>query len=191
MTDDITQIKERQDRLEGRVTVLENTVNVEAIARAGMEDDLEGAKSDIVGLKATKQMLQTVITASSEHREQLQALAATTTRTEVLVGRLQADFKDRFDAVDAQFVRTGERFDAVDARLAKVDARFDAVDARLAEVDARFDKVDARFAEVDARFDKVDARFAKVDERFDRVEAGINAILDRLGPPPGGGIDQN
>jgi chromosome segregation ATPase len=149
MTDDITQIKQRQDRLEGRVTVLENTVNVEAIARAGMEDDLEGAKSDIVGLKATKQMLQTVITASNEHREQLQALAGTTTRTEVLVGRLQADSKDRFDTVDA------------------------------------------RLAKVDKRFDTVDARFVKVDERFDQVAAGIKAILDRLGPPPGGGNDQN
>jgi hypothetical protein len=30
----------------------------------------------------------------------------------------------------------------------------------------------------------------KVDERFDQVAAGIKAILDRLGPPPGGN-DQN
>lgn len=84
MTDDLADMHDRQDRLEGRVAVLEATVKEEAALRAKMD-------SDIGEMKATQnahtRSLQALHDTQSDHTRRL-------TRIEDRVGRLADDLAD-------------------------------------------------------------------------------------------------
>lgn len=79
MTDDLTEMRGRQDRLKGRVTVLEATVKEEAGLRAKMDSDLGEMKATLI---AHKHSLQALHDTQSDHTKRL-------TRIENKVGNIE------------------------------------------------------------------------------------------------------
>jgi chromosome segregation ATPase len=84
MTDGITEIRGRQDRLEGRVAVLETTVKEEAGLRAKMDSDLGEMKATLI---AHKHSLQALHDTQSDHTMRL-------TRIETRVGNIEQGLGD-------------------------------------------------------------------------------------------------
>jgi chromosome segregation ATPase len=84
MADDFADIRDRQDRLEGRVTVLEVTVMEEASLRAKMDSDLGEMRTTLI---AHKHSLQALHETQSDHTKRL-------TRIEDKVGRLEEQMGD-------------------------------------------------------------------------------------------------
>jgi hypothetical protein len=142
MTDEITLIKNRQSRLEDRVTKLEGSVAAESIARASMEDDLQGMNGDLNGVRAAQKMVRALVASSGEHGRQLRTL-----------DKKVAGVGERLDTMDRRFERRLEGLEI------SVNNRFDAVDAR-------FDEVERRFAGVDARFDSLQADVRAILDRL-------------------------
>ena len=105
MAGDLMNMRDRQDRLEGRVAVLESTVEQEATLRAGMDEELSG-------LKVQKKMLQALIDTQSDHTKRL-------TRVEDRLGSVE----DRLGSVEEEIgtVRIGVHaiLDLLDTHLAR------------------------------------------------------------------------
>ena len=105
MAGDLMNMRDRQDRLEGRVAVLESTVEQEATLRAGMDEELSG-------LKAQKKMLQALIDTQSDHTKRL-------TRVEDRLGSVE----NRLGSVEEEIgtVRIGVHaiLDLLDTHLAR------------------------------------------------------------------------
>jgi len=105
MAGDLMNMRDRQDRLEGRVAVLESTVEQEATLRAGMDEELSG-------LKVQKKMLQALIDTQSDHTKRL-------TRVEDRLGSVE----NRLGSVEEEIgtVRIGVHaiLDLLDTHLAR------------------------------------------------------------------------
>jgi chromosome segregation ATPase len=112
MAGDLMNMRDRQDRLEGRVAVLESTVEQEATLRAGMDEELSG-------LKVQKKMLQALIDTQSDHTKRL-------TRVEDRLGSVEdrlGSVEDRLGSVEEEIgtVRIGVHaiLDLLDTHLAR------------------------------------------------------------------------
>jgi len=116
MADDLTGFRDRQDRLEGRVAVLEVTVEREADLRAKMDSDLGEMKAT---LKAHERSLQAVHDTQSDHTRRL-------TRIEDKVVTLD----DRLGNVEVRLGTVEEKLDTV--RIG-VHAILDLLDTHLAK----------------------------------------------------------
>jgi chromosome segregation ATPase len=106
MEDDLARLSGRQDRLEGRVAVLEVKVEEEAALRANMDSDLGDMKATL-----------------NAHTRSLQALADTQSDHTARLTRIE----DRLDGVE-------DRLDGVEGRLDRVDEGLTEVRTGLTEV---------------------------------------------------------
>jgi septal ring factor EnvC (AmiA/AmiB activator) len=89
MTDDLTEMRGRQDRLEGRVTVLEATVKEEASLRAKMDSDLGEMKATLI---AHKHSLQALHDTQTDHTKRLTRIE---NRVENIEVRVEAESATR------------------------------------------------------------------------------------------------
>jgi chromosome segregation ATPase len=127
MGDDIRELRNRQDRLEERVGELESTAKAEAIARAGMDEDLEE-------LKIKRGMLQKVLDTQSEHNTQLQELTSKVNNVELVLGYVYGtgeELKGRMSGVETRLTGVETRLTGVETTLADVKGGVDEVLARL------------------------------------------------------------
>jgi chromosome segregation ATPase len=86
MTDDLTELRGRQDRLEGRVTVLEATVKEEAGLRVKMDSDLGEMKATLI---AHKHSLQALHDTQSDHTKRLTRIENKVENIESRVGNIE------------------------------------------------------------------------------------------------------
>jgi chromosome segregation ATPase len=109
MTDDLTELRGRQDRLEGRVAVLEATVKEEAGLRAKTDSDLGEMKATLIAHQGSLQALHDT---QSDHTRRL-------TRIEDKVGTIE----DRVGKIEEElgYVRVGVHaiLDLLDTHLAR------------------------------------------------------------------------
>jgi predicted nuclease with TOPRIM domain len=113
MTDDLSQMRDRQDRLEGRVAVLETTVEREAGLRAKMDSDLGDMKAT---LNAHTRSLQALHDTQSDHTQRL-------TRIEDKVGGIE----DRLGRVE-------DRLGGVEDRLGRVEGDVGTLKEQMGDV---------------------------------------------------------
>jgi chromosome segregation ATPase len=129
MTDDLAQMRDRQDNLEGRVTVLEATVKREAGLRAKMDSDLGEIKATQI---AHTRSLQALHDTQSDHTRRL-------TRIEDKVGGLE----DRLGNVE-------DRLGNVEDRLGRVEGEVGSLKQQMGDVrigvHAILDLLDAHLA---------------------------------------------
>jgi chromosome segregation ATPase len=109
MTDDLTELRGRQDRLEGRVTVLEATVKEEAGLRAKMDSDLGEMKATLI---AHKHSLQALHDTQSDHTERL-------TRIEGRVGRIGGKVENIEQKLSDVHIGVHGILDLLDTHLAR------------------------------------------------------------------------
>jgi chromosome segregation ATPase len=107
MTDDLADMRARQDRLEGRVAVLEATVKEEAGLRAKMDSDLGEMKATLI---AHKHSLQALHETQSDHTRRL-------TRIEDKVGRVE----DRVGKVEDRVGRIEDKVGKVEDRVGRIE----------------------------------------------------------------------
>jgi archaellum component FlaC len=129
MSDELAELRDRQDRLEGRVTVLEVTVKKEAALRAKMDGDLGDMKAT---LNAHTRSLQALHDTQSDHTARL-------TRIEDRLGGVE----DRLGGVE-------DRLGGVEDRLGGVESDVGNLTAQMADVrvgvHAILDLLDANLA---------------------------------------------
>lgn len=137
MADEMTALRDRQDKLEGRVTTLEVTVEREAALRAKMDEDL----SD---------MAQTL----KAHGRSLQALHDT-----------QQDHTRRLTRIEGRLVNVDDRLESVEGRLVNVEGQLVNVEGRLTSVEADLglvkEKLDTVHIGVHAILDLLDTHLAR------------------------------
>jgi chromosome segregation ATPase len=116
MADDLTEIRGRQDKLDGRVAVLEATVREEASLRAKMDSDLGEMKATLI---AHKHSLQALHDTQSDHTKRL-------TRIENKVGSIEGrveSIENRVESIEQGLgdVRIGVHaiLDLLDTHLAQ------------------------------------------------------------------------
>ncbi len=122
MTDDLADMRARQDRLEGRVAVLEATVKEEAVLRAKMDSDLGEMKATLI---AHKHSLQALHETQSDHTRRL-------TRIEDKVGKIEDRVGKIEDRVGKIEDRVGKIEDKVGDVRVGVHAILDLLDTHLA-----------------------------------------------------------
>lgn len=174
MNDLLSDIRDRQDRFEVRVTDLEATVKKQADLRAEMDKKLDDIPPK---LEAHRLSLNALGKVQSDHTKRLQRIEDKSDKAEVLLGRLD----ERMTGVETRLDGVDTRLDGIDTRLDRVDARLDGVDTRLDGIDTRLDGIDTRLNGVDTRLDGIDTRLGRVETGLADVKAGVDAILDRLG----------
>jgi chromosome segregation ATPase len=86
MTDDLTEMRGRQDRLEGRVAVLEATVKEEAGLRAKMDNGLGEMKATLI---AHRHSLQALHDTQSDHTKRLTRIEGKVENIENRVGSIE------------------------------------------------------------------------------------------------------
>jgi chromosome segregation ATPase len=116
MSDELAELRDRQDRLEGRVTVLEVTVKKEAALRAKMDGDLGDMKAT---LNAHTRSLQALHDTQSDHTARLTRIEDRLGGVEDRLGGVESDVGN----LTAQMadVRVGVHaiLDLLDANLAR------------------------------------------------------------------------
>jgi chromosome segregation ATPase len=91
MADEMTVLRDRQDRLEGRVTVLEASVEREAVLRAQMDEDQSNITQT---LKAHTRSLQALHDTQQDHTRRLTGIEGRLTNVEVRLGNVEDDLRD-------------------------------------------------------------------------------------------------
>jgi chromosome segregation ATPase len=107
MTDDLAEVRDNHDRLEGRVSVLETTVKEEAALRAKMDSDLGDIKAT---QNAHTRSLQALHDTQSDHTRRL-------TRIEDKVGGIE----DRLGRVEDRLDGVEDRLDGVEDRMGRLE----------------------------------------------------------------------
>jgi len=123
MPNDLAEMRDRQDRLEDRVTVLEVTVQKEAALRAKMDSDLGDVKAT---LNAHTGSLQALHDTQSDHTRRLTRIEDRLGNVEDRLGNVEdrlGNVEDRLGNVEEQLgtVRVGVHaiLDLLDAHLAR------------------------------------------------------------------------
>ena len=122
MTDDLAEVRDNHDRLEGRVSVLETTVKEEAALRAKMDSDLGDIKAT---QNAHTRSLQALHDTQSDHTRRLTRIEDKVGGIEDRLGRVE----DRLDGVEDRMGRLEEGLGNV--RIG-VHAILDLLDTHLA-----------------------------------------------------------
>ena len=65
--------------------------------------------------------------------------------------------------------RAPEKKITISSLAKNMNERFDQVDARFVKVDERFDKADAKSVKIDERLERGDKRFKTIDDQFQEV----------------------
>src|SRR5579875_3964679 len=126
MTDDLADMRARQDRLEGRVAVLEATVKEEAGLRAKMDSDLGEMKATLI---AHKHSLQALHETQSDHTRRL-------TRIEDKVGRVE----DSVGKIEDKVGKIEDRVGKIEDRVGKIEDRVGKIEDRVGKIEDRVGK---------------------------------------------------
>jgi chromosome segregation ATPase len=162
MTDDLTGIRHRQDRLEGRVATLEARVDEEAGLRAQMDEDVSK-------LHIQKRMLQALIDTQGDHTAQLRNIDRKLDNVELWMGV----FKGRMELSES-------RLTGVEVRLTGMEDKITRVEGRLTGVEVRLTGMEDKITRVEGRLTGVEGRLTGVEETLGNVNMGVHAILDLL-----------
>jgi chromosome segregation ATPase len=149
---------------------------------------------DLGELKITKNMLQQVLDASSDHHRRLRHLDEKTDNIELVVGHVNGGVQRLEDDMDSLHAhgnqlevsltnRINRLEGSVNSRFTGVETRLGGVETRLEEVGIRLGGVETRLEEVGIRLGGVDTRLEEVETKLTGLQDGVSAILDRLGPP--------
>jgi hypothetical protein len=124
MTDDLTGIRHRQDRLEGRVATLEARVDEEAGLRAQMDEDVSK-------LHIQKRMLQALIDTQGDHTAQLRNIDRKLDNVELWMGV----FKGRMELSESRLTGVEVRLTGMEDKITRVEGRLTGVEGRLTGVE--------------------------------------------------------
>jgi chromosome segregation ATPase len=122
MADDLTEMRGRQDRLEGKVAVLEATVKEEAGLRAKMDSDLSEMKATLI---AHKHSLQALHDTQSDHTKRLTRIE---NKVENIEGKVE-DIENRVGNIENRVGNIEQKLG--DVRIG-VHAILDLLDTHLA-----------------------------------------------------------
>ena len=129
MADEIAVLRDRQDKVEGRVTTLEGTVEREAALRAKMDED----QSNIAAtLRAHTGLLQALHDTQQDHTRQLTGIEGRLGSVEVRLGSVEVrlgSVEVRLGSVEDDLVIVKEKLDTVHIG---VHAILDLLDTHLA-----------------------------------------------------------
>ena len=129
MADEMTVLRDRQDRLEGRVTRLEGTVEREAALRAKMDED----QSNITAiLGAHTRSLQALHDTQQEHTGQLSRIEGRLGNVEGRLGNVEVRLGHVEDDLGVVKVRLGHVEEKLDTVHIGVHAILDLLDTHLA-----------------------------------------------------------
>jgi chromosome segregation ATPase len=120
MTDDLTEMRGRQDRLEGRAAVLEATVKEEAGLRAKMDSDLGEMKATLIA-----------------HKHSLQALHDT-----------QSDHTKRLTRIEDKATRIEERVGSIEGRVGSIEDRVGSIEDRVGSIEGRVGSIEQKLGDV-------------------------------------------
>lgn len=123
MADEMAVMRERHDRLEGRVTVLETTVEREAALRAKMDEDQSNLTAT---LKAHGRSLQALHDTQQDHTRRLTRIEGRLGNVEGRLGNVEV----RLGNVENDLVTVKEKLDTVHIG---VHAILDLLDTHLAK----------------------------------------------------------
>lgn len=123
MGDEMTVLRDRQDKLEGRVTILETTVEREAALRAKMDEDQSNLTAT---LKAHGRSLQALHDTQQDHTRRLTRIEGRLGNVEGRLGNVEV----RLGNVENDLVTVKEKLDTVHIG---VRAILDLLDAHLAK----------------------------------------------------------
>lgn len=123
MGDEMTVLRDRQDKLEGRVTILETTVEREAALRAKMDEDQSNLTAT---LKAHGRSLQALHDTQQDHTRRLTRIEGRLGNVEGRLGNVEV----RLGNVENDLVTVKEKLDTVHIG---VHAILDLLDAHLAK----------------------------------------------------------
>jgi chromosome segregation ATPase len=129
MADDLTEMRGRQDRLEGKVAVLEATVKEEAGLRAKMDSDLSEMKATLI---AHKHSLQALHDTQSDHTKRLTRIE---NKVENIEGKVE-DIENRVGNIENRVGNIENRVGNIEQKLGDVrigvHAILDLLDTHLA-----------------------------------------------------------
>jgi chromosome segregation ATPase len=134
MTDDLTEMRGRQDRLEGRVAVLEVTVKEEAGLRAKMDSDLGEMKATLI---AHKHSLQALHDTQSDHTKRL-------TRIENKLGNVE----NKLGNVEGRVGNVENKLGNVENKLGNVEGKLGNVENKLGNVEGRVENMEQALGDV-------------------------------------------
>jgi chromosome segregation ATPase len=106
MTDDLAEMRGRQDRLDGRVAVLEAIVKEEAGLRAKMDSDLGEMKATLIA-----------------HKHSLQALHDT-----------QSDHTKRLTRIESKLGSIESKLGSIEGRAGSIEGRVENIEQALGDV---------------------------------------------------------
>jgi archaellum component FlaC len=142
---------------------------------------------DLGELKITKNMLQQVLDASSDHHRRLRHLDDKTDNIELVVGHVNGGVQRLEDDMDSLHAHGNQLEVSLTNRINRlegsVNSRFTGVETRLGGVETRLEEVGIRLGGVETRLGGVDTRLEEVETKLTGLQDGVSAILDRLGPP--------
>lgn len=130
MADEMAVMRERHDRLEGRVTVLETTVEREAALRATMDEDQSNLTAT---LKAHGRSLQALHDTQQDHTRRLTRIEGRLGNVEGRLGNVEVrlgNVEVRLGNVENDLVTVKEKLDTVHIG---VHAILDLLDTHLAK----------------------------------------------------------
>jgi hypothetical protein len=122
---------------------------------------------DLGELKITKNMPQQVLDASSDHHRRLRHLDKKTDNIELVVGHVNGGVQRLEGDMDSLHAHVNQLEISLTNRINRLEG-----------------SVNSRFARIDTRLGGVETRLEDVETKLTGLQTGVNAILDRLGPPP-------
>ncbi|HEY1699778.1 MAG TPA: hypothetical protein VGG75_08710 [Trebonia sp.] len=135
---------------------------------------------DLGELKITKNMLQQVLDASSDHHRRLRHLDDKTDNIELVVGHVNGGVQRLEDDMDSLHAHGNQLEVSLTNRINRLEG---SVNSRFTGVETRLGGVETRLEEVGIRLGGVDTRLEEVETKLTGLQDGVSAILDRLGPP--------
>jgi chromosome segregation ATPase len=116
MADDLTEMRQRHDSLEGRVAVLEATVKEEAGLRAKMDSDLGEMKATLI---AHKHSLQALHDTQSDHTSRLTRIEEKVSNVEEKVSNVEGRVSNIEEGLGDVRVGVHAILDLLDAHLVR------------------------------------------------------------------------
>ena len=129
MADEMTVLRDRQDRLEGRMTTLEGTVEREAALRAKMDED---QSSIAATLRAHSGLLQALHDTQQDHTRRLTGIEGRLGNVEGRLGNVEVRLGNVEDDLGVVKVRLGIVEEKLDTVHIGVHAILDLLDTHLA-----------------------------------------------------------
>jgi chromosome segregation ATPase len=130
MTDDLTEMRGRQDRLEGKVAVLGATVKEEASLRANMDSDLGEMKATLI---AHKHSLQALHDTQSDHTRRLSRIEDKAGSIENMVGSIE----EKVGGIENRVRGVENKVGSIEGRVGNIENRVGGVENRVGSIEQK------------------------------------------------------